>query len=113
MRKPSNSWAAMPPFRRARVLRVPNLQGVVMASEKISTSGGGDLGHNPFAALNAAGLPQAPSGPKVTPPTSSRKAFTLIEFLLVFAIIAIFGIAAPSRLAQSIAPALTGYEAAL
>ena len=44
-----------------------------MASDKISTSGGGDLGHNPFAALNAAGLPQAPAGPKVTPPTSSRK----------------------------------------
>jgi translation initiation factor 1 len=31
-----------------------------MANEKISTAGGASLGHNPFGALNAAGLPSAP-----------------------------------------------------
>lgn len=39
-----------------------------MPIEKISTSGGASLGHNPFGALNAAGLPSAP------PPSVSKTA---------------------------------------
>jgi translation initiation factor 1 len=38
-------------------------------SEKLPTSGGQNLGQNPFAALSSAGLPQgAPVSPSVTPP---------------------------------------------
>jgi translation initiation factor 1 len=38
-------------------------------SEKLPTSGGQNLGQNPFAALSSAGLPQgAPISPSATPP---------------------------------------------
>jgi translation initiation factor 1 len=36
-------------------------------SDKIPTEGGQSLGHNPFAALNPAGLPTAPIAPLSTP----------------------------------------------
>ncbi|HEX3729171.1 MAG TPA: translation initiation factor [Opitutaceae bacterium] len=38
--------------------------------EKRTTDGGGDLGHNPFGALNAAGLP---AGPALRPPAASAR----------------------------------------
>ncbi len=40
--------------------------------QKISTDGGGSLGHNPFAALSAAGLPNA--NPASAPKTAGRPA---------------------------------------
>lgn len=46
--------------------------GKARGKDKIETSGGGDLGHNPFAALG--GLGDLPSGPAKSEPTAPNPA---------------------------------------
>jgi translation initiation factor 1 len=48
----------------------------VTPDEKVSTAGGGDLAHNPFAGLSAAGLPAARPGavaPRLATPPGPEK----------------------------------------
>jgi translation initiation factor 1 len=71
MRKPScgsKVKETFPPVFVAAAVRLP----LPMADPKrISTDGGGGLGHNPFASLSGAGLPAAPTGLPVGAPSKT------------------------------------------